>query len=184
MDNIKTIVKEKLREVANDAKTFLFYELPSSDRADVNLINNARKVIIFSVIALFVCASLGITSIFRKTLSPDVLLIIALIAILTLIFSFVSGIIYIKRYLNGDYKILAGIVTDVERNPLTREVVNVYMTDNEGESHSFRVEKGISIKKKRRYEVCYYDTDYDVSLIVEAKYLGKVTKEEKEEKEE
>lgn len=169
-------IKDWFKGFTKRTKGFLGINLPNEKSIPAEPVKKCRLTFWGSIVFILVTISLLIMSLINKNDYIDLIVPVLIICIISSVYSLYAGGKMYERYINDGYFSLKGIITSVSRS-IMGEVIEATLIDDEGMFFDFKVESGIRIKKRVRYEVCYYDMD-GTKFIASAKSLGKIHKKQ------
>lgn len=162
IENLKNSLQFVAGEVINDENDLKTSYVP---------VAKCKRTFFISILVSLLCINLLCMSFFRKGLDTEMCLIILMLSLAIMVITFLAGGNLYKRYKDGNYESIKGIVIHRKRN-IVGSIFNVSIITDDGEHMEFKVEDGIKLKKRRRYEFCYYESAGE-NFIMSAKILGK-----------
>jgi len=176
IEDLKHIIKYNLKKWTKAVQEFMFSNIYEDDNANIAPVKKCRTTVISCIVLIFLAINMIV---FKDKTGMDSSLAVSLliISIFGIIFGVISGSLFMEKYRNGEYLSTKGIVINIQKNILLG-ISNVTLLTDDKEYLDFKVENGITIKKKRRYECCYYKDKDGEFVITSTRKLGKVKKED------
>ena len=147
------------------------------DESNLTPIQSAKKSVVASLGIAIISANLMLFG--GKIISRKLCLIICLLALATFFLSLVCGGIYYNSFINGKYQRTTVTVLEINKS-ITRQIKSIMAIDENEQRETDYILRDLNYKfrKKHRYSICYHINEEGEKIVIKAKHLGKITREE------